>query len=177
MKPNIAIIAAMASNRIIGKQGALPWHLPEDLKRFKELTTGHPVIMGRKTHESILSSLGRPLPNRRSIVVTRSATYRAIGCEVVSSLALAIALVDGQQAFVIGGAEIYALALPLADSMFLTEIDATYEGDARFPEFDKSEWMETERENGVSAARLAYSFVRYRRMPKRNENPDPGKRG
>lgn len=173
MKPDIAIIAALASNRIIGNQGALPWHLPEDLKRFKALTTGHPVIMGRKTHESILSSLGKPLPNRRSIVVTRSATYGAIGCEVVSSLALAIALVAEQQAFVIGGAEIYSLALPLVESMYLTEINATYEGDARFPEFDKSEWMETEREDGVSAAQLSYSFVHYRRIPKRSENPDP----
>ncbi|MSQ52033.1 MAG: dihydrofolate reductase [Betaproteobacteria bacterium] len=177
MKHDIAIIAALASNRVIGKQGALPWHLPEDLKRFKVLTTGRPVIMGRKTHESILKSLGKPLPNRRSIVVTRSANYTAIGCEVVSSLAMGMALVGGQQSFVIGGAEIYSLALALADSLFLTEIDAAFDGDAWFPEYDKSEWTEAARENRVSAAQLAYSFVHYRRIPKRNENPDPEKRG
>ena len=174
MKASIAIIAAMASNRVIGKRGALPWRLPEDLKRFKELTTGHPVIMGRKTFESIVAVLGKTLPNRRSIVVTRSARYASPGCEVATSLAGAILLVGEQQAFVIGGAEIYAQALPLADNMYLTEIDARFEGDAWFPEFDRSEWIETARESRVSAAQLAYSFVDYRRNPKRRESPDAG---
>jgi len=174
VKASIAIIAAMASNRVIGKRGALPWRLPEDLKRFKELTTGHPVIMGRKTFESIVAVLGKTLPNRRSIVVTRSARYASPGCEVATSLAGAILLVGEQQAFVIGGAEIYAQALPLADNMYLTEIDARFEGDAWFPEFDRSEWIETARESRVSAAQLAYSFVDYRRNPKRRESPDAG---
>jgi dihydrofolate reductase len=170
----IAIIAAMAANRVIGKEGKLPWHLPEDLKRFRELTTGYPVIMGRKTHESILSFLGKPLPNRRSIVITRTANYSASGCEVVSSLADGMGLIQGQQAFVIGGADIYAQALPLVDSLFLTEIDASFQGDAWFPEFDKSEWVEVERDTHVSASQLPYSFVHYRRLPDHRKAPKPG---
>lgn len=176
MNSGIAIIAAMAANRVIGRQGAMPWHLPEDLKRFKELTTGHPVIMGRKTHESILKALGEPLPNRRSIVITRSADYVAAGCEVVGSLESGIALAKDGPAFVIGGAEIYALALPLADTLHLTEIAAAFEGDAWFPEFDRSEWTELSRESRVSASQLAYCFVDYRRIPKRNENHEPPNR-
>ena len=163
----------MAGNRVIGVRGTLPWHLPEDLKRFKALTTGHPVIMGRKTHESILQSLGRPLPNRRSIVITRSAGYDAAGCEVVTSLEAGIELANGQPAFVIGGAEIYALALPVADAMYLTEISGEFDGDAWFPEFNSSDWMEVRRESHVLASKLAYSFVDYRRNPNRNDKPAP----
>ena len=173
MTSNLAIIAAMAGNRVIGRRGTMPWHLPEDLKRFKALTTGHPVIMGRKTYESILQSLGRPLPNRRSIVITRSAGYAAAGCEVVSSLEVGIERVIGQPAFVIGGAEIYALALPLADTLFLTEIAGAFDGDAWFPNFEPSEWTEVRRESRISAAQLSYSFVDYRRKPNRNEKPAP----
>ena len=167
----------MAGNRIIGSRGTMPWHLPEDLKRFKTLTTGHPVIMGRKTHESILQTLGRPLPNRRSIVITRSAGYTAAGCEVVASLESGIERTDGQPAFVIGGAEIYALALPLADAMYLTEISGEFDGDAWFPEFESSDWTEVSRENHVSASQVAYSFVDYRRNLNRNDKPAPPTRG
>jgi dihydrofolate reductase len=170
----VAIVAAMASNRVIGNRGALPWHLPEDLKRFKELTTGHPVIMGRKTFESILAALGKPLPNRRSIVVTRSADYASQGCEVATSLAGAIRIASAQAAIVIGGAEIYAQALPLADSMHLTEIDARFDGDAWFPEFDRSEWLETAREHRMSASGLGFSFVNYLRNPNRRLIPAAG---
>jgi len=174
VKASIAIIAAMASNRVIGKRGALPWHLPEDLKRFKELTTGHPVIMGRKTFESIVAVLGKPLPDRRSIVVTRSARYASPGCEVAATLAGAIHMAGAQTAFVIGGAEIYALALPLADNLYLTEIDARFDGDAWFPDFDRSEWLETAREKRISTSGLGYSFVSYRRNPKRRLIPAAG---
>lgn len=177
MTSNLAIIAAMAGNRIIGSRGTMPWHLPEDLKRFKMLTTGHPVIMGRKTHESILQSLGRPLPNRRSIVITRSAGYAAAGCEVVASLESGIERAGGQPAFVIGGAEIYALALPLAGSLYLTEISGEFEGDVWFPDYDPADWTEVARENHFSLSQLSYSFVDYRRNLKRSDKPAPPKRG
>jgi len=174
VKASIAIIAAMANNRVIGNRGALPWHLPEDLKHFKEMTAGRPVIMGRKTFESILAVLGKPLPNRRSIVVTRSAHYASPGCEVATSLAGAIHIAGAQAAFVIGGAEIYAQALPLADNLYLTEIDARFDGDAWFPEFDRSEWLETNRESRIATSGLGYSFVSYRRIPNRSPIPAAG---
>lgn len=163
----------MAANRVIGIQGKLPWHLPEDLKHFRELTTGHPVIMGRKTHESILNFLGKPLPNRRSIVITRTANFQAPGCDVVPSLPQAIDLVRHQVAFVIGGAEIYSQALPLVNDLFLTEIDASFDGDAWFPEFIKTEWSEAVRENRLSATQIAYSFVHYHRLSKHSEPAVP----
>ena len=167
----------MASNRVIGNRGALPWHLPEDLKHFKDLTSGSPVIMGRKTFESILAVLGKPLPKRRNIVVTRSAQYASPGCEVATSVVEAIRLADAKTAFVIGGAEIYAQALPLADSMHLTEIDALFEGDAWFPAFDRSEWLETSREDRRSTCGFGYSFVSYLRNPNRKLIPAEGWRG
>ncbi|MFM9972013.1 MAG: dihydrofolate reductase [Burkholderiales bacterium] len=174
MKTDIAIIAALASNRVIGHQGNMPWHLPEDLKRFKTLTTGHTVIMGRKTYESIIRALGKPLPNRRSIVVSRNAAYDANGCEVVTSLQAGIDLAGETQAFVIGGAQIYSQALALADVLMLTEIDAAFEGDAWFPPFDQTEFTETFRESHVSAKHLSYSFVDYRRNPNRKLKPERG---
>jgi dihydrofolate reductase len=158
--PLISIVAAVARNRVIGAGGRLPWRLPEDLKRFKQLTTGAPVIMGRKTHESI----GRPLPGRRNIVVTRRRAASWEGCAVAHSLDEALALAgDAPQVFVIGGAELYAEALPRADRLYLTLIDAEFAGDAQFPEFDPAAWREVERENGVSASGLGYSFVTYQR--------------
>lgn len=148
--PLVSLVAAVARNRVIGAGNRLPWHLPDDLKRFKRLTMGAPVIMGRKTHESILETAGRPLPGRRSIVVTRQAGARWDGCEVAHSLEAALAAaLDAPEAFVIGGAELYRLALPLADRMHLTLIDADYAGDARFPEFDPADWRETAREAGA----------------------------
>lgn len=135
----INIIVAMADNRVIGKNNAMPWHLPADLKHFKAITMGHPVIMGRKTFESI----GKALPNRRNIVVSRNHDYQASGAEVVSSLEAALSLVEDQpEIFVIGGAQLFSQALPLAQKMYLTYIDLKVEGDTFFPVWDKNQWEE-----------------------------------
>lgn len=140
----ISIIAAMAKNRVIGKGNEIPWRLSSDLKRFKEITVGHPVIMGRKTYESIRESIGRPLPGRLNIIVTRQKDYEAEGCVVVHSLGNAFEaaeVTNRDEVFVIGGAEIYAQALPLASKMYLTIVKAEIEGDAYFPEFNLKEWV------------------------------------
>ncbi|WP_126443996.1 dihydrofolate reductase [Sulfuricystis multivorans] len=159
----IVIIAAVAKNGVIGKSNALPWRLPEDLQHFKALTLGHTVIMGRKTWESLPEKF-RPLPGRENIVVTRNVDYVAPGATVAHSLAAALSKVGaGGTAFVIGGAELYAHALPLADRLELTEIDVDVEGDAFFPAFARAEWRETGRVAGRSANGLAYAFVTYER--------------
>jgi dihydrofolate reductase len=140
----------------------MPWHISEDLKRFKTLTMGHPVVMGRKTFQSI----GKPLPGRDNIVITRSHAFAAPGCRVVHSLAGALTAAQGAaEVFVIGGAEIYALALPLAGRLQLTEVDAAIDGDAYFPNYDRSAWREASREPGSTAGpdRLRYDFVTYER--------------
>jgi dihydrofolate reductase len=158
VSPRITIIAALARNRVIGKDDRMPWHISEDLKRFKALTLGHPVVMGRKTFQSI----GKPLPGRDNIVVTRSHALAAPGCRVVHTLAEALAAAQGAaEVFVIGGAEIYALALPLADRLLLTEVDAAVDGDAYFPDFDRGAWREISREPGSAPGPdgLRYDFV------------------
>jgi dihydrofolate reductase len=156
--PHVYLVAAVAANGVIGARGKLPWHLPEDLQHFKALTLGHPVIMGRKTWES----LGRPLPGRENIVITRSAAYEAPGASVAASLQAALALcVDEPMAFVIGGSELYAAALPIADGLVLTEIHRDYDGDTRFPEFDRKAWRETQRKPQVGAGGLRFDFVLY----------------
>jgi dihydrofolate reductase len=155
--PVISLVAAMARNRVIGAGNRLPWRLPEDLKRFKRITMRAPVIMGRKTHESI----GKPLPGRRNIVVTRQPGARWDGCEVAGSLDAALALAgDAPEVFVIGGGELYRLALPRADRLYLTLIDADYAGDAFFPEIDPREWRETAREPGAGFAFVTLERVR-----------------
>lgn len=159
----ICLIAAMAANGIIGRNNALPWHLPADLKRFKALTTGHPVVMGRKTYESI----GKPLPQRRNLVITRNRGYSAPGCEVVHSLDAALAACrDAPEIFVIGGAELYRESLPYAQCLEFTEIHAEFEGDASFPEFAMDQWRETAREvhEGEAGVPFRYDFVRYERI-------------
>jgi len=160
-KTRLSLIAAVAENGIIGSGNALPWRLPEDLKHFKTLTLGHPVIMGRKTYESI----GRPLPGRRNIVVTRNRDFHMEGCEIAQSLEAAIAAcgLDCGEVFVIGGAQIYAEALPLAQRIYLTEIRKPFKGDARFPVLDRKEWEETSREAHVSSEGLAFDFAVYGR--------------
>jgi len=154
----IHIVAAVASNGIIGAQGKLPWRLPQDLQHFKRLTLGHPVIMGRRTWES----LGKALPGRENIVVTRRRGYEAPGAAVASSLDAALALCAGEPiAFVIGGGELYAAALPLAAGLVLTEIHRAFEGDARFPTFDRAKWRETQRESHTAADGMRFDFVLY----------------
>lgn len=159
-RPRIFLVAALARNGVIGAGGKMPWHLPEDLKYFKQLTLGHPVIMGRRTWES----LGKPLPGRDNIVISRRPGFEAPGATVAASLEAAIARCAGEPvAFVIGGAEIYAAALPLADGLALTEIDRDYEGDTRFPEWDRGAWRVVKKETHASDQGVRFSYVRYER--------------
>lgn len=159
--PTLNVIAAMARNRVIGIRNTLPWRLPEDLKHFKALTMGHHIIMGRKTYESI----GKPLPGRTTVIVTRDAGYRAQGCLTATSIDAAIAACgDDPEVFFVGGAELYAQVLPRADRLYLTEIQAEYPGDAWFPEFDRSAWREVDRQAHVSDTGLAYHFVTLERV-------------
>ncbi len=151
----ISIIVAVAENGVIGDRNMLLWHISEDLRRFKTLTTGHPVVMGRKTCES----LGRPLPNRRNVVITRSKTQIA-GCEVVHSLDEALALFPAdEEVFVIGGAQIYAEALPIADRLYLTRVHRDYEGDTRFPDWNPAEWRLAASEHFECGAEYPYPFT------------------
>ena len=156
----LALIAAVARNGVIGDGNALPWRLPADLKRFRALTTGHAVIMGRRTWESI----GRALPDRQNIVVTRQPAYAADGAAVRASLDEALQAVTlPAPAFCIGGADMYALALPRATLLHLTEIDRDFEGDTRFPYFDRAAWRETGREEHRAPGSFGYAFVTYER--------------
>ena len=156
------LIYARAANGVIGKDNHLPWHLPEDLAHFKRTTLGCPVIMGRKTWDSLPPKF-RPLPGRLNIVITRDAAFVAEGASLVHSLDAARALCPaGGTAWVIGGAQIYAQALPLASEVVVTEIDRDFDGDAFAPELG-SEWQETAREDHVSASGMPFAFVRYRR--------------
>ncbi|MFO1417175.1 MAG: dihydrofolate reductase [Methylotetracoccus sp.] len=138
----ISIIVAMAANRVIGAEGTLPWRLPADLKRFRSLTMGKPMVMGRKTYESI----GRPLPGRTSIVLTTDAGFRAEGCVVVHSLDEALARAgDADEVMIIGGSAVYGAALPLAGRIYMTVLNRPFPGDVLFPPFDASAWIEVER--------------------------------
>lgn len=156
----VSLIAAVARNGAIGKDNALLWRLPEDLKFFKRTTLGCPVIMGRKTWDSI----GRPLPGRRNIVVTRNTAWQAEGAEVFHDLTSALAATaDVPKVFVIGGGELYAQALPLVDELVLTEVDADFEGDTFFPPWDRGAFTETSRQSHTADAGWAYHFVVRRR--------------
>jgi dihydrofolate reductase len=156
----IGLILARARNGAVGKDGVMPWHLPEDLAHFKRVTMGSPVIMGRKTWDSLPPRF-RPLPGRSNIVITRQTDWQAAGATRAGSLEEAIALCSGQpQVWVIGGPQIWAQALPLADIAQVTEIEADFEGDAFAPEFDQR-WRQAARERHLSATGLHYSFVTY----------------
>ena len=158
--PRVYLVVALARNGVIGARGKLPWRLPEDLQHFKRITLGHPVIMGRRTWES----LGRPLPGRENIVISRRPGFEAQGASVASSVQAALALcAEEPVAFVIGGAEIYAAALPLADGMVVTEIDRDYEGDTRFPAWDRKDWKLSQKEAHTSSDGLRFDFVLYER--------------
>lgn len=157
----VVIIAAVADNGVIGADGEIPWYLPEDLRRFKRLTTGNPVLMGRRTYESILADLGEPLPDRTSIVLTSQDLDTPPGVRTARSLEEALELaraIGDDVVFVAGGASVYEQLLPRADRLELTEVHDAYEGDTRFPEWDPSEWRELSRESHDS-----FDFVTYER--------------
>ncbi len=155
--PSISLIAAMANNRIIGKNNALPWHLPADLKHFKNVTMGKPIVMGRKTFESI----GRPLPGRQNIIVTRDKNFKAEGCTIIHKINEIHSCTDAPEIMVIGGAEIYKQLLPQAHRLYLTFIQANFEGDSYFPQWQQDEWREIAREDHVADEinKYDYSFV------------------
>lgn len=157
----LSMIVAMASDNVIGIDNKLPWHLSADLKYFKSVTMGKPIIMGRRTFESI----GRPLPGRRNLVITRDATWSADGVEVFHAPEAALAAVsEVEEVMVIGGAEIYALLLPFADRLYVTEVALDVAGDAHFPEIEAGAWKETSRDRfDAEDAQPAYSFVTYER--------------
>lgn len=148
----VVIIAAIADNGVIGAAGKIPWHISDDLKRFKRLTLGHPIIMGRKTYDS----LGKPLPGRRNIVLTRGPAIPGVEC--FANLDTALATCQTEIVFIIGGAELYRQALPLANTLLLTHVHRQVDGDTRFPDFDRNPWQEVAREDYPD-----YSFVEYRR--------------
>lgn len=159
----VSLIAATAENRVIGRGGGLPWRLPDDLKHFKRLTVDHTVIMGRKTYDE----LGRPLANRRNVVITRNPEFRPAGVTVVPTLAEALALgATESEVFVIGGGEIYRLALPVADRLYLTIVHAEVEGDTTFPPFDETAWAIDAEEFHPADDRHphAFTFRTYRRL-------------
>jgi dihydrofolate reductase len=159
MAKHITLVVAMDAQRGIGVDNQLPWHLPEDLAHFKRVTLGHPIIMGRKTFDSI----GRPLPKRRNIVVTRNRDWSHEGVDVAGSLQDAVALAGDEQASIIGGAQIFTESMGIADRMIVTHIDAVYRCDTFFPPIDPAVWSVTARDEHRSADGVAYAFVTYER--------------
>ncbi len=160
---NLSLITARARNGVIGIENRLPWHLPEDLKYFKATTLGCPVVMGRKTFESI----GRPLPGRRNMIITRNADWSAEGVESFPSIEAALnACAKEREVFIIGGAELYQQALPYTQKAYVTEIDADFDGDAYFPALPSSEWTEISRQSHLNPRdQWAYHFVCYQHAP------------
>jgi dihydrofolate reductase len=159
----VSIVAAVTRNGVIGRDGGIPWRLPEDMQRFRALTTGHAVVMGRRTWESLPDQF-RPLPGRGNVVVTRNPDWSAQGADRVGSLEEALELLDSEdRVFVIGGGEVYTAALPLADELLLTEIDAEIDGDTRFPDWDRADFEEASREPHTTEDGTRFAFVVYRR--------------
>jgi dihydrofolate reductase len=160
----ISLIVAMASNRVIGINNQLPWHLSADLKRFRQITMGSPILMGRKTYESI----GRPLPGRTNVIISRDPFYKQEGCLVFNDIETAIknCCQKFQEIFVIGGSELYKSILPKADTLYVTLINKEFSGDAFFPEIDARHWAEVAREDidNDPDAGFSYSFIRYEKV-------------
>jgi dihydrofolate reductase len=157
----LVLVAAVARGGVIGRAGTIPWRVPEDMARFRQLTMGHPVIMGRRTWDSLPDRF-RPLPGRRNVVVTRNPGGSAEGAERAASVEDALRLVDGaKRVFVIGGGELYAEALPLANELLLTELALDVEGDTMFPKWDRGDFEMTSREEHVSETGLPFAFVTY----------------
>jgi dihydrofolate reductase len=160
MKP-LSLIVAHAKNNVIGINNTLPWHLPEDLKRFRALTMGHHIIMGRKTYES----LGRLLPGRTTIIVTRNKNYKVEGALIAHSMQAAWVLASGDaEPFIIGGAELYKESLKLATKLYVTEVQGEFDGDAFFPELDENTWKLVEKKDHISASGLKYDDLIYSRI-------------
>ena len=168
LKMKISLIVAMASNRVIGNNNVMPWHLSADLKKFKQITMGSPILMGRKTFESI----GRPLPGRINIILTRNPEYQQDGCLVVNDIETAIkkGCENAGEIFVIGGADLYDAMLPVADALYLTIINKAFEGDTFFPDIDLNEWLEVEREtiHDDPDAKFSYSFLKFEKASSKN---------
>ena len=163
MSSKVSLIVAVAKNGVIGTGGTMPWHITEDFAHFKAVTLGHSVVMGRKTYESI----GRPLPRRRNIVITRNAELSIEGCEMATSLEAALAMCEGEEeVFVIGGGEIYRQAMPLADKLYITHVGIEVEGDTCFPNIDPTVWREVCREDFERGKDFEhpFSFVDYERL-------------
>jgi dihydrofolate reductase len=162
----VSVVAAVARGGVIGRDGGIPWRIPEDMARFRELTMGHAVVMGRRTWESLPDQF-RPLPGRDNVVVTRNSDWSAQGADRAGSVEDALELLESApRVFVIGGGEIYAAALPFSDELLLTEIDAEIEGDTTFPRWDRDEFEEIERRERVTEGGTRFAFVRYvRRAP------------
>ena len=157
----ISIIVAMSQNFVIGLNNQLPWHISEDLQNFKKITLNHCVIMGRKTYDSI----GKPLKDRRNIVISRNNSLLIDGVDVVNSLDKAISIVDdSSEIFIIGGEQIYTISLPLATRLYVTKVNGNYKGDAFFPNFIQNEWREVAREDLISENNLNYSFLEYEKI-------------
>ncbi len=155
LKPRISLIVAMATNRVIGSDNQMPWHLPADFAYFKRITLGHPIVMGRKTFESI----GKILPGRRNIIVSRNPDFQVDGAEVMPSLDEAFSSCqDNEEVFVIGGAALYTVALPHADRLYITEVDVKSEGETLFPVIDMRGWRETARQRVEPDAKNAYAM-------------------
>lgn len=156
---SISIIAAVAKNGVIGKEGSLPWYLPEDLQRFRMLTTGKTVLMGRKTFESILRKLGKPLPNRKNVVITRNSAYRVPeGVFLSTDLQKAISDGKNEDLFIIGGGEIYRQTIAEADVLYLTQVNQEIDGDVYFPEIDLTKWQKAEEEQHKD-----FTFTKYKK--------------
>ena len=159
----VALIAAVTRGGVIGRDGGIPWRIPEDMQRFRSLTMGHPVVMGRRTWESLPDQF-RPLPGRGNVVVTRNRDWSAQGADRAGSVEEALDLLESEsRVFVIGGGEIYAAALPFADELLLTEIEADIDGDTHFPAWDRDAFAEIARERHESADGVPFAFVRYER--------------
>lgn len=160
----VAIVVAVAEGNVIGSRNDLPWYLPADLKHFKEITSGHTVVMGRTTFESILKRLGKPLPNRRNVVLTRDSAFTGHGAEVVHGIEDIRGL--DEDIFVIGGAQVYAAIIHLANRLYVTEVHTRIDGDAHFPAIDPAIWREASREKHFSDEKnqYAYDFVVYERV-------------
>ena len=156
----ISIIVAQSRNRAIGKDNDFPWHLSDDLKNFRKLTIGHPVIMGRGNYDHLIKRIGKILPDRLNIIVTRNRSFKAVGAEVVHSLdeALGLAQKNDSEVFIIGGAQMFEHALPVAERIYLTEVDYEFDGDAYFPALNPNDWTEISREHHPKDEKHQYSF-------------------